>query len=201
MTMVTQSGRRRYHVQSQRIGNLRVPRELWDNESCCCLMMKASTMVNPMIFRGLMSALALLFFVGCAGAQSRATVGSAPSESPFAQLAGGWAGAGTIDLANGKNEPIKCRASYDVLETQSKLQLNLHCASQSYNFDLRASATYSGDAITGTWSESTRNAAGTLSGKVEGAGFRSRGERADVSRRFEFGHARQQTIGHDQVAG
>ena len=135
-------------------------------------MMKASTMVNPMIFRGLMSALALLFFVGCAGAQSRATVGSAPSESPFAQLAGGWAGAGTIDLANGKSEPIKCRASYDVLETQSKLQLNLHCASQSYNFDLRASATYSGDAITGTWSESTRNAAGTLSGKVEGAGFR-----------------------------
>lgn len=129
-------------------------------------------LVNPMISRGLMSALALLFFVGCADAQSRETVGSAPSESPFAQLAGGWAGAGTIDLANGKNEPIKCRASYDVLEAQNKLQLNLHCASQSYNFDLRASATYSGDAITGTWSESTRNAAGTLSGKVEGAGFR-----------------------------
>lgn len=128
--------------------------------------------VNPMILRGATTALALLFLVGYAGAQGRTTVGSAPSESPFTQLAGGWAGAGTIDLANGKNEPIKCRASYDVLETQSKLQLNLHCASQSYNFDLRASATYSGDAITGTWSEATRNAAGTLSGKVEGAGFR-----------------------------
>jgi hypothetical protein len=74
-------------------------------------------------------------------------------------------------LANGKHEPIKCRASYDVLENQNKLQLNLHCASQSYNFDLRASAAYSGGAITGNWSESSRNAAGTLSGKVEGAGF------------------------------
>ena len=94
------------------------------------------------------------------------------ARSPFAQLAGGWSGAGTIDLANGRHEPIKCRASYDVLETQNKLQLNIHCASESYNFDLRASAAYSGDAITGNWSESTRNAAGTLSGKVEGAGFR-----------------------------
>jgi hypothetical protein len=127
--------------------------------------------VNPMILRGATSALALLLFVGCAGAQGTTTVGSGPSESPFAQLAGGWSGAGTIDLANGKHEPIKCRASYDVLETQNKLQLNIHCASQSYNFDLRASASYSGDAITGNWSEATRNAAGTLSGKVEGAGF------------------------------
>ena len=62
-------------------------------------------------------------------------------------------------------------AAYDVLEDQNKLQLNLHCASQSYNFDLRASAVYSGGAITGNWSESSRNAAGTLSGKIEGAGF------------------------------
>ena len=135
-------------------------------------MVKASILATPMTLRALTSALVVVFFVGYAGAQSRTTVGSAASENPFAQLAGGWSGAGTIDLANGRNEPIKCRASYDVLETQSKLQLNLHCASQSYNFDLRASATYSGDAITGTWSEATRNAAGTLSGKVEGAGFR-----------------------------
>jgi hypothetical protein len=135
-------------------------------------MMKVSMLANPRTLRAVTSALVLLFLVGYAGAQSRATVGSAPNENPFAQLAGGWSGAGTIDLANGRHEPIKCRASYDVLETQNKLQLNIHCASDSYNFDLRASATYSADAITGNWSESTRNAAGTLSGKVEGAGFR-----------------------------
>jgi hypothetical protein len=129
-------------------------------------------LANSMTFRAVASALALVFFVGYAGAQGRATVGSAPSENPFAELAGGWSGAGTIDLANGRNEPIKCRASYDVLDAQNKLQLNIHCASDSYNFDLRASATYSAGAITGTWSEATRNAAGTLSGKVEGAGFR-----------------------------
>jgi hypothetical protein len=127
---------------------------------------------DPMVLRTATSALALLLFVGYADAQSRTTVGSAQNESPFTQLAGGWSGAGTIDLANGRREPIRCRASYDVLDAQNKLQLNLQCASDSYNFDLRASATYAGDAITGTWSEATRNAAGTLSGKVEGAGFR-----------------------------
>src|SRR5689334_22683147 len=118
------------------------------------------------------SALALLVFAEGAAAQSGATVGAATQESPFAQLEGSWSGAGTIDLANGQREPIKCRASYDVLENQNKLQLNLNCASESYKFDLRASAAYAAGSISGNWSEATRNAAGTLSGKVEGAGFR-----------------------------
>ena len=74
-------------------------------------------------------------------------------------------------MSNGRREPIACRASYDVLGDQSKLQLNVRCASESYKFDLRGSATYSAGAIKGNWSESTRNAAGTMSGKVEGAGF------------------------------
>jgi hypothetical protein len=129
-------------------------------------------LAKSMTLRAVGSALALVVLVGYADAQGRATVGSAPAESPFAQLAGRWSGAGTVDLANGRHEPIKCRASYDVLEAQNKLQLNIHCASQSYNFDLRASATYAAGSIRGTWSEATRNAAGTLSGTVEGAGFR-----------------------------
>src|SRR5215475_13700741 len=131
-------------------------------------MSKPSNTIRPRVG---VPALAMLFLVGSATAQTRATVGSASAESPFAPLEGSWSGAGTIDLANGKHEPIRCRASYDVLENQSKLQLNLHCASESYNFDLRASAAYSAGAITGNWSESSRNGAGTLSGKVEGAGF------------------------------
>jgi hypothetical protein len=73
-------------------------------------------------------------------AQSRVTQGSASSERPFGQLAGSWSGLGTIDLSNARHEPIKCRASYDVLDGQNKLQLNIHCASDSYNFDLRGSA-------------------------------------------------------------
>lgn len=95
----------------------------------------------------------------------------AQSMASFGRLAGQWAGSGTIDLSNGTREPIKCRAVYDVLSEQKNLQLNLRCASESYNFDLRASANNSAGAISGTWSESTRNAAGTISGRAEGDRF------------------------------
>jgi hypothetical protein len=131
---------------------------------------------SNLVFRGAILPAMLLFFVASDGHSQRAlaqraTVGAASSESPFSQLAGSWSGSGTVDLSNNRHEPLKCRASYDVLEEQNKLQLNIRCASDSYNFDLRGSATYSAGAISGNWSEATRNAAGTLSGTVEGAGF------------------------------
>jgi hypothetical protein len=111
---------------------------------------------NPASVMLRVAALALTIFVFSDGhgyAQSRATQGLVSSEGPFGQLAGNWSGSGTIDLSSGRREPIKCRASYDVLEEQNKLQLNIHCASDSYNFDLRGSATYAAGTIAGTWSE------------------------------------------------
>jgi hypothetical protein len=44
---------------------------------------------------------------------------------PFDQLAGSWSGSGTIDLSHGRQEPIKCRASYGVLEEGEELETNL----------------------------------------------------------------------------
>jgi hypothetical protein len=96
---------------------------------------------------------------------------SAQSATPFARLAGQWSGSGTIELSNGIHETIRCRAAYDVLREQNNLQLNIRCASASYNFDLRASANYSAGAISGTWSEATRMAAGSISGRAEGDRF------------------------------
>ena len=71
--------------------------------------------------------------------------------APFSRLAGQWSGSGTIELSNGRREPIRCRASY-VLGGQRELQLNIRCASEGYNFDLRASATYSAGSVSGMWS-------------------------------------------------
>jgi hypothetical protein len=87
--------------------------------------------------------------------------------SAFARLAGHWAGSGTIDLSDGTHEPLRCRASYDLLSAQ-KVELNIRCASDSYNFDLLGSATLSGRSIGGSWSESTRSAAGSITGTAEG---------------------------------
>jgi hypothetical protein len=96
------------------------------------------------------------------------TSGYTETTSPFAKLAGQWAGRGTIELANGAHEPIKCRASYDVLEEKNNLQLSIRCASDSYNFDMHASATLASNAISGSWNEMSRNVAGKISGTAEG---------------------------------
>jgi hypothetical protein len=91
---------------------------------------------------------------------------------PFARLAGEWRGGGQIELSDGSSEPLRCRAAYDVLGAGgNELQLNIRCAGQSYSFDLRGSVTSDGNRLSGTWSESTRNASGTISGTVRSERF------------------------------
>jgi hypothetical protein len=119
----------------------------------------------------------------------------AQSASPFDRLAGQWSGNGTIELAGGNKEPIKCRAAYDIPNNPNNLQLSIRCASDSYNFELRASANYSGGNISGNWSEATRNAAGTLSGKADGSRFQVQA----ISQAFTAGltlvtHGNNQTV-------
>jgi hypothetical protein len=46
--------------------------------------------------------------------------------------------------------------------------LNLRCASDSYNFNLLSTVRYEGGAISGSWSETTHNASGSLSGHASG---------------------------------
>jgi hypothetical protein len=86
---------------------------------------------------------------------------------PFAALAGSWSGGGTLTMADGRAEPLRCRASYDV-GGGSNLSLNLRCASDSYNFDLKSDVEYQGGAIRGSWNESSRNASGSISGRANG---------------------------------
>jgi hypothetical protein len=92
----------------------------------------------------------------------------AQGAGPFGAMPGAWSGGGTISLANGANERIRCRAAYDVGSGGRALQLSIRCASDSYNFDLAGSVVYQGGAVTGTWSESTRGVGGTVSGRAGG---------------------------------
>jgi hypothetical protein len=88
--------------------------------------------------------------------------------SPFNAMAGSWSGGGVLSTSDGNQEQLRCRASYDVTGTGTELRLNLRCASQSYNFDLASEVEYRGGAISGSWTEASRNAAGTLSGRANG---------------------------------
>jgi hypothetical protein len=73
--------------------------------------------------------------------------------SPFLAMAGTWLGGGTITMASGVRERVRCRAAYGVAERGENLRLNLRCASDSYNFDLAGAVDYRGGAISGSWSE------------------------------------------------
>jgi hypothetical protein len=104
----------------------------------------------------------LVAALSLAGASAEAAV------SPFRELAGSWAGGGVIDMANGEQERLRCRAVYDVDGSGSAMRLNLKCASDSYNFDLSGEVEYRGGAISGEWTEASRNASGTIEGRAAG---------------------------------
>jgi hypothetical protein len=87
---------------------------------------------------------------------------------PFAALNGTWNGTGTISLSKGTEERLRCRASYAASQGGARLGQNLRCASDSYNFDLRAEVNAAGSSISGTWSEQTRNVGGNITGEVKG---------------------------------
>jgi hypothetical protein len=83
-------------------------------------------------------------------------------------MAGSWSGGGTLSTTDGGQERLRCRASYDVAGTGAELRLSLRCASESYTFDLASDVQYRGGVISGSWSEASRNASGTLSGRAAG---------------------------------
>jgi hypothetical protein len=101
---------------------------------------------------------ALMLSTSASHAQSR----------PFTGFDGAWSGNGTVSLSDGSTERIRCRADYKVDGTGMGLKQNLHCASDSYKFDLTSDVTSEGDKVTGNWSETNRNIAGSLLGTAGG---------------------------------
>jgi hypothetical protein len=96
---------------------------------------------------------------------SVASSASYAQSGPFAGMAGNWSGGGTVTLDDGSSERIRCRAAYAVGAGGNGLNLSLTCASDSYKFNLTANVISQGGALSGTWSESSRNVNGSLEGR------------------------------------
>lgn len=109
-------------------------------------------------FKAVMTAIALTVMAAPQAAVSAADPG------PFSAIHGTWSGGGLVKKQNGTSERIRCRSAYEPAG-QATLQLQLRCASDSYNFDLSANVSYEGGPISGSWSESTRNVNGTIQGR------------------------------------
>jgi hypothetical protein len=106
----------------------------------------------------------LVLLAGLTGAISNAVA----AEGPFSDYAGYWSGEGTISVANGANERIRCKATYAVDASGSSLNQTLRCASDSYKLEISSNVVSSGGALSGTWTEATRNATGNIQGRVSG---------------------------------
>ncbi len=89
---------------------------------------------------------------------------------PFADFAGLWSGAGTLRPENGAAEQIRCNANYSQRgSSQREVNLQLRCASDSYNFDMTGE--FSADEsnqVSGRWTERTRSVGGTAVGNAQG---------------------------------
>src|ERR1700712_2005363 len=96
------------------------------------------------------------------------SAGHAQAAGPFAGFDGTWSGNGTVALSDGTTERIRCKADYKVNGSGLGLKQNLHCASDSYKFDLSSDVTSNGDRISGNWSERSRNIFGNLQGTAGG---------------------------------
>ena len=110
----------------------------------------------------LAKAACVLVLLGAAASPAMSAVSS------LRNLAGTWSGGGVVSLANGEQQRLRCRAAYDVAGRGDALSLNLRCASDSYNFDLTGNVADHNGAISGQWSEATRNASGTIEGRAAG---------------------------------
>ncbi|HZP70731.1 MAG TPA: hypothetical protein VFB29_12375 [Pseudolabrys sp.] len=92
------------------------------------------------------------------------------ADGPFAEFSGSWSGAGTLRPENGAPERIRCNANYRQRGSSHRdIDLQLRCASDSYNFDL--SGQFSADAqnqVSGQWTERTRSVGGTAVGNANG---------------------------------
>ena len=121
---------------------------------------------------------AVAFFV----ATLAGTSGHAES-GPFAGLEGTWSGGGSVTLDDGSSERIRCRATYRV--SGPTMAMSLTCASDAYKFNLAADVQAEGSAVSGSWSESSRNVSGSLQGRGGGGNFQvlasAPGFNADIS--------------------
>ncbi|MFO1123978.1 MAG: hypothetical protein U1E25_00905 [Methylocystis sp.] len=156
-----------------------------------------SLLLGRVMFKQTVLALGFSLLASQSLAQRAATGGG-----PFAGMSGHWSGVGSITMANGATERIRCRATYAVHPAGTALNQSLRCASDSYRLEISANVLSQGGAISGSWSESTHGVSGSISGRATGADIQAHvsgaGFAANIGIRT---HGNSQTVGIRPQAG
>lgn len=118
------------------------------------------------VSRAIVSRYGLGLFI-VAGVAALSSIGAHAEDGPFAGLSGSWTGDGTVTMADGSHERIRCSANYSVPPMGKSLNQGLKCASDSYRFDVKSNVfVEDGGTLRGTWSEATNQVQGNVSGRV-----------------------------------
>lgn len=116
----------------------------------------------PRALRPVMAGLAALAAVAAGG-------GVPVQAGSFQDLSGYWAGRGSVTLASGTSEQLKCVVTYRV--AGPRLTQSLRCASSSYSINALAELQVQGQQVVGTWEERTYAASGSVSGRLTDTGM------------------------------
>lgn len=92
-----------------------------------------------------------------------ASEAAAATSGPFRNFIGQWSGRGQVVGSNGHRESMRCRAEYSEVNGGAAVNLAIVCASESFKFDIRSHVEASGE---GYWTETSRNASGSLRGRI-----------------------------------
>jgi hypothetical protein len=88
---------------------------------------------------------------------------------PAGELAGYWTGSGSVVLANGKTERVKCNVIYKA--DGGSLRQTMRCASADYSINSLADLRIKGGQVSGSWEEKTYAAKGDVTGRYSGETF------------------------------
>jgi hypothetical protein len=84
---------------------------------------------------------------------------------PFSAYAGSWRGTGQLD-SGGRSERLSCRSDNSVSDNGAAVSLSLVCASDSFRLDIHSDLTSDGRNVQGTWTETTQNVSGDVTGVI-----------------------------------
>lgn len=90
---------------------------------------------------------------------------------PLADLVGFWSGNGSVTLAGGNTERVKCQVFYKTSDSNSQVRQTLRCASTDYAINSTAELQVRGGQVTGSWEEKTYAAKGEVTGRYSGESF------------------------------
>ena len=132
-------------------------------------------MIEPMIRLGRLNFRKSIFVSAlCAGASliySNAPARAEPS-SPFAALLGRWTGEGKLGVKDNAPEIVKCRVTYIAGDDADHLKQTIRCATAGGSIEVLSAVAHAAGVLSGTWSETTHNINGELTGQVTPRGFR-----------------------------